>query len=263
MIERRLTSLVAWGGAFAPTALWCGALVVGVAYAVRSARRSGLDPRTAYWAAMWAITAGLLGGRLLGLLVYRRDASLQWWQLVDGGRSYYGGLLAGAGAALLYLRARREPVLRHADAMAPACALGYFVGRWGCFFNGDDYGVLTDGRFAVRYPPATEAYVAQLARGLIPPAHALSLPVLPTQLLHAALGMALFWLLRRPRGEPGWRLGTFALGYGVGRFALEFARGDFVAAVGPMSLHQALSLGLIAVGALLWVRPARTTVAAG
>lgn len=248
MIERWLTAVVALGHGTGPAELWGASLVGAVAYAVRSARRAGLDPRRAYWGAIIALAFGLVGGRLLGLVVYGVGQPLSWREIVVGGQSWYGGLLAGTLAALASFRLCGAPVLRFADAMAPAGALGYALGRLGCFLNGDDYGVLTHGDFAVRYPADTEAFVAQGDRGLIAPLQALSLPVLPIQLLHAALGLALFFLLRRPAAAPGQRLGLFVLGYGVGRFLLEFGRGDFSATVGRLSLHQAISLVLIAVG---------------
>lgn len=254
MIERLLTGVVALVREDGPAVFWCASLVVGVAYAVRSARRSGLDPRPAYWAATLAIVVGVCGSRLLGMVVYPTSGPLALSEIVGGGHSYYGGLLAGTLTALVYLRVRGVPVWRYADAMAPACALGYCVGRVGCFLNGCDYGVLARGIFAVRYPPDTEAFVAQLQRGLIAPSETLSLPVLPIQLLHAALGLFLFLLLRRPAGAPGHRLGLFALGYGVGRFVLEFGRGDFSAVAGPLSLHQAISIGLVIAAAILLLR---------
>lgn len=251
-MERALTMAVSLLHGDGPALLWAVALAGGVGYAVRSARQSGLDPRLAYWAAAFAIVAGLCGSRLLGMVVYGAPSSLG--EVISGGHSYYGGLLAGAFAALAFFRLRGAPVLRHADAMTPAVALAYAAGRCGCFFNGDDYGVLTNGLFAVRYPPHTEAFVAQVQRGLLDANAALSLPVVPVQLLHAALGVALFALLAKAPARPGHRLALFAVGYGCGRFFLEMLRGEFSAAVGPLSLHQAISVGLVAAGVALLLR---------
>jgi phosphatidylglycerol:prolipoprotein diacylglycerol transferase len=258
-----LSSAVRLGGDDAPGALWGASLAIGVAYAVRSARRAELDPRAAYWAAMLAVGAGLIGSRLLGMIVNGPGDERTWRSLIDGGRSYYGGLVAGALAAVGYLRVRRLPVLRHADAMAPAAALGYCIGRIGCWFNGDDYGVVAAGfPLAVRYPPGTEAYAAHLERGLIDPGDALSLPVVPAQLGHAVLGLVLFLLLRRPRAGVGSRVASFALLYGAGRFALELVRGDFAAIIGPLDVQQVISAGLVVAGAALLLR-VRAANAAG
>jgi phosphatidylglycerol:prolipoprotein diacylglycerol transferase len=262
-MERWLTGVVRLAHESAPSVLWMGSLVVSLAYAVRSARRSGLDPRVAYWAGTLAIVVGLFGSRLLGMVVYASQGPVQLRDLIDGGRSYYGGLLGGAAAALLFLRLRGAPVLRHADALSPATALGYFIGRLGCFCNGDDYGVLARGAFAVRYPPSSEAFVAQVERGLISSTETLSLPVVPVQLLHSALGLALFFWLRAPDAVPGRRLGKLALAYGVGRLLIELVRGDFVPALGPLSLQQLISLGVVVAGVvLLWRARAAAPAAA-
>lgn len=261
-MEPWLTALVGLGHEHAPSLLWLAALVVAIGCAVRSALRSGLDARPAYWAGTLAVVVGLFGSRLLGMVVYAHAGAIGLRDLVDGGRSYYGGFLGGTAAALVYLRLRRAPVLRYADALAPACALGYFVGRLGCFFNGDDYGVLARGGFSVRYPPVTEAFVAQVERGLVPPTAALSLPVVPTQLVHAALGLALFLWLRAPEAIPGRRFGRLLLAYGVGRFLIELIRGDFAATWGPLSLQQLISVALVvAGGALLWRARAHASAA--
>ncbi|HEY2903158.1 MAG TPA: prolipoprotein diacylglyceryl transferase family protein [Polyangia bacterium] len=245
MADSWLTTAAALGRTSAPPVLWSAALVIGVAYVARAAAREGLDPRVAYWAGVVAVVIGLLGAWALGQAVY------------GSGSSAYGGLLAGTVAALLFVWARRQPVWAYADALTPAGALGYAVARLGCFFNGDDYGVAASGFFSVRYRPGTEAYDAQVAHGLIAPGAAWSSPILATQLLHAALGLAIFFLLRRPRRPAGRRLALFAVFYGVGRFAVEIVRGDARRCLGPLSIHQVISLGLIVVGALAISRQRR------
>jgi phosphatidylglycerol---prolipoprotein diacylglyceryl transferase len=254
-MESLFTQAVAALGEQGPGWLWCLALVAGVAWAVRSAERAGLDPRAAYVTSLVALGAGLCGSRLLGLAVYPIERPITFWGLVLGGHAFLGGLLAGTAAAVAWLRMRGLPVLAYADAFAPACALGYAVGRLGCFLNGCDYGIPLGGPLSVRYPHLTEPFAAQVRAGLLSPSSPLSLPVLPVQLLHACLGALLFLLLQRPAAAPGRRLALLLLGYGVGRFLLELVRGDFVPAVGPLSLHQAIGLGLTAAGAALLLGP--------
>jgi phosphatidylglycerol:prolipoprotein diacylglycerol transferase len=243
-----LTDLAALGRQDGPWIFWVLALVAGVAHVAYEASRCGLDEREAYWAAMAAVGLGLFGSRLLAMALYGGG------DLLVGGRSFYGGFLGGALAAAAYLRVRRLPLLEYLDAMAPACALGYCLGRVGCFFNGDDYGVPAAGAFSVRYGPGSEAYQAQLTAGLIGQEARLAEPVLATQLLHAALGLLLFAALRRSRPEPGGRLGVLAIGYGLGRFGLEWLRGDSMAWAGALSVHQVLSTAVILAGGILLLR---------
>ncbi len=239
-----------------PGFVWSAALLVALAYAVRSARRSGLDPRSMYWAVTCAILGGLWGGNLLGLIVHGWQggslALLNFWQ---GGKSWYGGLVGGGLAGGLFFRHRKLPVLAYADASMPAVALGYAVGRLGCFLNGDDYGILSHTPWAVVYPPGTEAYMAHLLRGWITPGAEWSLPVHPVQLYASIFGLCLFVLLAHWRPSVvGTRFAFFLVAYGVERFLMEFLRGDFRAVLGPLSLPQLFSLLFVFLGAVIWLR---------
>jgi phosphatidylglycerol:prolipoprotein diacylglycerol transferase len=239
-----------------PGLVWSVALLVALMYAVRSARRSDLDPRKMYWAVVCAVLGGFFGGHLMNLFVHGWHggplAMFQFWQ---GGKSYYGGLIGGGIAGGLFFHYRKLPVLAYADAAMPALALGYAVGRLGCFLNGDDYGTLTRVAWSVVYPPGAEAYADHLARGWITAGAAWSLPIHPAQLYASLQGLCFFVLLANwhPK-RPGMRLCTYTFGYGVARFFMEYFRGDFRAVLGPFSLPQFFSLLFVFLGVALWWR---------
>ena len=129
------------------------ALLAALAYAVRSARISGLSARAMYWAVVCSLLAGLWGAHVLSLLVHGwQGGPLALLQFVQGGKSLFGGLLLGGLAAGLYFHVRKLPILAYSDAAMPAVALGYAIGRIGCFLNGDDYGTLTHAPWVVCTP---------------------------------------------------------------------------------------------------------------
>jgi len=238
-----------------PGMLWIGALLIGLAYAVRSARLSALDPRHMYWAGVCAIAGGVWGSHALVVLqngnVDARTLARAW----EGAKSFYGGVAGGTLAALLYFRLRRLPSVAYADAAIPAVALGYAIGRVGCFVNGDDFGTLSGLPWAVRYPAGTAAYVAHASRGWIEPFDAQSLPVHPTQLYSALLGLMLFIVLSRWRPPtPGWRVGIAAAGYSIVRFVLEGWRGDFQPVLASFSMPQLCSIVLLSLVTVLGLR---------
>jgi len=242
-----------------PSLVWSAALLSALACAVGSARLSGLNPRAMYWAVVYSLLAGLWGAHLLSLLVHGWSGGpLALFQFVQGGKSLFGGLLLGGLTAGLYFHHRKLPVLAYADAAMPALALGYAIGRVGCFLNGDDYGTTTHVGWAVVYPPGTEAYDAHLERGWISSADRWSLPVHPVQLYASLLGLALFIMLARwhPK-RAGTRLCAYLLLYGAGRFCMEFLRGDFRAVLGPFSLPQLFSIGFVLTAAVIWRRIGR------
>lgn len=232
------------------------ALVAALAYAVRSARRSALDPRSMYWAVVSAALGGLFGGHLLDLFVHGWQdpySLLQFWQ---GGKSLYGGLVVGGIVGGLFFHYRKLPVLAYADGSMPALALGYAIGRLGCFLNGDDFGTVSHVPWAVAYPPGTEAYSDHIARGWINSGAPFSLPIHPVQLYASLIGLGLFVLLAtwRPH-RAGRRFCAFLILYGAARFCLEqWFRGDFRAVVGPLSLPQVFSMLFVMIGAAIWLR---------
>jgi phosphatidylglycerol---prolipoprotein diacylglyceryl transferase len=239
-----------------PGLVSCAALVAAFTYAVRSAKRSGLDPRSMYWAVVCSSLGGLFGGHLLDLFVHGWQGPyslLQFWQ---GGKSLYGGLIVGGIVGGLFFHYRKLPVLAYADASMPALALGYAIGRLGCFLNGDDYGKLSNVPWAVAYPPGTEAYSEHVARGWINSGAPSSLPIHPVQLYASLIGLGMFLLLAnwQPR-RAGGRFCAFLILYGAARFCLEqWFRGDFRAVVGPFSLPQVFSMLFVMTGVAIWLR---------
>lgn len=231
------------------------ALLAALAYAVRSARISGLSARAMYWAVVCSLLAGLWGAHVLSLLVHGwQGGPLALLQFVQGGKSLFGGLLLGGLAAGLYFHVRKLPILAYSDAAIPAVALGYAIGRIGCFLNGDDYGTLTHAPWAVVYPPGTEAYQDHLTRGWISASDAWSLPVHPVQLYASLLGLVLFLVLANCRPKrAGGRLCAYLVIYGVGRFFMEYLRGDFRRVLGPFSLPQVFSILFVCVGTCVWL----------
>src|SRR5436305_15303713 len=84
-------------------------------------------------------------GGILGAKVYYAILNWDWRLLFDrSGLVWYGGFILGATADLLMLRRRNLPIWPLLDASIPALALGYAVGRIGCFLVGDDYGAPTN-----------------------------------------------------------------------------------------------------------------------
>jgi phosphatidylglycerol:prolipoprotein diacylglycerol transferase len=241
--------------AIEPGYFWLASMLVGLACSVGSASRLGLDPRPMYWTGVAAVAVGIWGSHLLGVLVNGTEGDLIWLRVWEGGKSWYGGLFGGALGALVGFRIARCPVLRYADAMVPAVVLGYAIGRIGCFFNGDDYGMPSSLPWAVQYGPDTEAFYDQAHTHLIDASARLTVPVHPTQLYHSLLGVFLFVGLSRVSTEPpGRRLALLALTYGTARFVLEWLRGEFSPLASGLSVQQWISLLLIMIGAALLVR---------
>ncbi len=203
----------------------------------------------------WAYVAGILAAVPGALVLGCGTAYVRW--LATGGAGAHPDLeLAGTGALVAFVGAyalgcRRAglALVPAFDAVAPSIAVILLFSRLGCFIGGCDFGTPSRLPWAMRFPIGTAAYHAQQGAGLIAPERLLSLPVHPTQLYEAAVGLFLVVLvLARPSTRRGGDIARILFGYAAARFLVDFARGDL--SHGPLGLTstQELSLVVLALG---------------
>ena len=225
----------------------------------------------------WVILGVIFGGRLGYVLFYQPSYYLQnpteivyVWQ---GGMAFHGGLIGVIVAGLIFTTRYKIPKLSAADVLALGVPPGLLLGRIANFINAELWGRPTDLPWGVAFP--TQA--AQLCPEVLGVCarH-------PSQLFEALLeglilGGVLLWLVWRRDAykTPGLIAGTFFLGYGIARFAVEFVRqpdAQFVSAGNPLGLAlevggygltmgQLLSVPMIGLGLYL-IRQARRMRAA-
>ncbi len=226
----------------------------------------GRDLRLADDIMVAALVGGLLGAKLYFVVLY--------WQITAadpaailfsrGGLVWYGGLIGGAGAVLWMVWSREGvSVPFAADLAAPALALGYGLGRVGCFLVGDDYGRPTESWIGMAFPDGSPPTTAENLRehfGVDVPASIPAdrvLEVYPTQIFEVAAALLIFWLLWRWRDHvhrAGWLFAVWLVAAGVERLVIEVFRAKDDRLLGPLTLAQVISLGLVALGAWLWWR---------
>jgi len=236
------------------------ATLVGAAIALRIAARTGASRVHMARAIACAYVAALAGGYLFEALraLPAAAAAGSWGPIRHAGRAAYGGLIFGIGAAALYLRAVGEPLAPFFDAVAIGTGLTFALVRTGCFLAGCDYGLPTALPWGVRFPPGSLAALDHARRGFVPRG-APSLPVHPTQLYEAGLGLVAAALaavsLARGRARPGHAFAVFLAAYAAGRFVIEIVRGDRGRghALG-LSTGQWVSLAVLGALATLWAR---------
>ena len=207
-------------------------------------------------------------GGILGAKVYYAILNMDWRLLFDrSGLVWYGGFIAGALGVIWMVRRRRLPIWPLADVSAPALALGYGIGRIGCFLVGDDYGRPTDLPWGLAFPvglPETTAGNLRHMFGVAVPASVpddVLLRVHPTQLYETAMALVIWgvalWLLNR-RPPPGTVALTVLSLLAVERFLIEFLRAKDDRFFAGFTLAQVISLLILALAAVLaWVRRGR------
>lgn len=202
--------------------------------------------------AIWAIIGGFLGAKALYWIVEldRIIADPHFiLESLTSGFVFYGALIVGALAVLLFSRRRKQSFLGYFDLVAPSFILAQGFGRIGCFCAGCCYGAQCDSPFSVIYP-----------EGVAAPA---GVPLLPTQLFEAAFCLvyaAVLVAIFRRQKRYGTTAGWYLVGYGVWRFIIEFFRSDDRGAVGALSTSQFIGIFIVLAGILLllFVRRGKT-----
>ncbi len=181
----------------------------------------------------------------------------------EGGLVFQGGFVVAAVAIFFLCRRKKWSVGRVGDLMAPALPAAHAVARLGCLFNGCCFGKPWSHWGAVLYPArGNDVLNCQIQQGLLLPQGeaALSpLPVLPVQALETlwCLLVAGVLLLAERRGVAKGRLFfLYLLGYSLGRFLLEFLRGDYHHAglLTPAQWTTALVILPATLAAFLWTK---------
>jgi phosphatidylglycerol:prolipoprotein diacylglycerol transferase len=239
------------------------AFIVGGWVMTRQFRRYGLSDDAASSMVMAAALGGIAGAKIYYAILFH-----DWHLLLDrAGLVWYGGLIGGFLGCAGYLMAKKIDFFTAADAAAPALAIGYGLGRIGCFLVGDDYGRPTNSWVGIAFPKGSPPTTAESLRQFgvsvnpsIPPDQILR--VHPTQLYESASALVMFAILmyasRRPHSK-GRVFGLFLVLMGIERFLVEIVRAKDDRFLGPFTIAQLISVILLLVGAgLMMIRRERT-----
>jgi len=161
------------------------------------------------------------------------------------GFTFYGAVIGGVGAAIVVARLYRLPLLTLLDAVSPGAAIGYGIGRIGCFLSGDgDYGIPTSLPWGMRFP-----------HGIVPTLT----PVHPTPLYEFfAAALIAVYLWRRGKESaagqiaPGRVFAEYLLLTGAARFLVEFIRRNPRGWLGLTNAQQVAILSMT-IGLLLLI----------
>jgi phosphatidylglycerol---prolipoprotein diacylglyceryl transferase len=229
--------------------LWLAAVVAAFVMD-RNFKRWSIDSDAVGMVAVAALL-GIVGAKLWHVIDTPSEFREIGWRVLwdSAGFAWYGGLLFGISALMFQGWWAKIGMLRTLDLAAPAAAIGYGIGRIGCFLSGDGcYGIPTSLPWGMSFPNGIEPTLV---------------PVHPTPLYELAAGLVIgMWLWRRG-GKPhgtGAIVGQYLMLSGIARFLVEFVRRNPKVLWG-LSNAQLASLGSVLAGIVLvwWAakRPVR------
>jgi phosphatidylglycerol:prolipoprotein diacylglycerol transferase len=207
------------------------------------AKQNNLDADFVFNLAFVCIIFGMLGAKILYLItelkqiIQNPKAILQ---LMDG-FVVYGGIIGGILAAYLYCRMKKKHFLTYFDLLMPSVALAQGFGRIGCLLAGCCYGAETSSHLSITF--SNSSYAPN------------NVPLIPTQLISSAgdflICLALLLIAKR-KPKTGIVASAYLILYGVGRFLVEFLRGDLIrGSIGILSTSQFISIFIVLAGILL------------
>ncbi len=208
---------VRWYGLLLALGVLLGYLVVRPAWRARGRSVAELEQLV-----LWLMVAGLIGARLVDVLVFEWGYFSQHlsevWHIWQGGLAWHGGLGGAAVAAWWWCRKHKLSFYEVGDMLVPGLALGQAVGRWGNYFNQELFGL-----------PTTLPWGIPISEANRPAAYAAFTHFHPT-FLYESLGLAalalLLWQWQKRTPPTGRLLATYLIASGLLRFVLEFLRLD-------------------------------------
>ena len=201
--------------------------VIGITLAVlltqRRVRAYGGDPALVADVAMWAVPAGIIGGRIyFDITTPQQIFPHTWWGVFavwNGGLGIWGGVAAGALVGIWRVRRRNSSAALFADAVAPAMLVAQAIGRIGNYFNQELFG-----------KPTTLPWGLLISRHARPAGYKAYGTFQPTFLYELifdlALAAVLVWLGHHRRIGPPGLFALYVTGYSAFRIFEESLRID-------------------------------------
>ncbi|MDI6880273.1 MAG: prolipoprotein diacylglyceryl transferase [Desulfitobacteriaceae bacterium] len=172
---------------------------------------------------LYGVLGAVIGARLWQVFFYEWPYYAQHpaeiLMIWHGGLAIQGSIVGAVIVGLIYTWKQRISFWHLADIAAPGLIFGQAIGRIACFLNGDAFGSPTNSTFGLVYPPGTSAYAIYGSQ-----------PLWPAEVWEGQWDMVVFAVVLLMSRWRKWPQGivflTYITLYSIGRFSLEFLRGD-------------------------------------
>jgi phosphatidylglycerol---prolipoprotein diacylglyceryl transferase len=214
-------------------------------FAVKEAKHKNIKPSIIYDVFFWSMISGIAGARLCYILLdlkYFLYNPKEIIMLNHGGLVFYGGVFFALIVVGSVVKRKQTNFREILNVFIPYIPLGHAIGRIGCLLNGCCYGKVTNLFFAVN--------IAGEDRH-------------PTQIYEVLLNLFIFVVLIFMRKKEKYQqklVYIYILLYGIGRFIIEYFRGDPVTVFYSLRISQWISIVGVLVSILFLLKPFRKNI---
>ncbi len=192
------------------------------------------------------VLAGIVGARIFSVF----ESSDSWNEFIAHpwatlfsrtGFAYYGGLIFGTIAGVIFIKRKALPIRAVLDAVAPAIMIGYAIGRIGCQLSGDgDWGIAADMASKPNWLPLwlwAQTYEHNIAGVVIAAPGVYPTPIYET--IMSLIAFAILWSVCKHSRQSGWLFSLFLVLSGIERFLIELIRVNATIEIGGLKATQA------------------------
>lgn len=213
------------------------AVCIGIYLAFKRSQLYNLDPKIVLDLSIISVSAAFVGARIFHVLFespfYYQKFPLQILNIWQGGFVFYGGLIFGVTAGLIYLKIKQVNYFQAAALATMPLSIGYILGRFVCFLTGCCYGSYCIFPWAVRGRHPTQLYA----------------------LVGEALLVAILYFAEKKNFSAGKIVSIWLMGHGLNRIIMELWRGDPRGIWLGLPMSLVISVFLLLAGLVLWFMP--------
>ena len=247
MLSRPLIDRIAFFGISWYAILIVAAILIGLAFCTREARRLHMPQDTIIDFLLYAIPLSIICARIYYVIfrfnMYSEDL-LAIFNIREGGLAIFGGIIGGLIAARITARRHQVPLQTILDIVSPALVLGQAIGRWGNYINMEAYGLRISEEYLQFFPFAVEIPVGDIWYW--------HMATFFYEFCWDVLVFALLLLIRHHKRRSGDVFCWYLLLYCAGRTVIEGLRNDSLTFISEfVRISQVLS-AIAAFGVVLY-----------
>lgn len=238
-------------------------ILTGIALATfmadRTLTKRGAEKGVFLDIALWAVPAGIIGGRFFHVITHPRDYFYEGADLLavfriwEGGLAIFGAITLGAVGAWWGARQAGLRFSAVADAVAPWVLVAQGIGRLGNYFNQELFGIPTTLPWGLEIPSTNPAYPNGLPDGLT-----FHPTFLYEMLWNFAGAAAILYLASKLKLQWGKVFGLYLIVYSFGRIWIESIRIDPSEVILGLRINIWSALIGVAIGIIIiWVQSRR------